>query len=156
MPRKIIIPESYIKQHPNASKLGHIYSVDQSVGSSGANKKDDVLLIQLMMSVVAPNSAMAQKAEGNATLFGPVPLDGKWNLETLGWILAFQLMWNHWGDMTELNGRCDPVEIPNSLLFARRHMMMQLNVYMADHEQQIFRDISKAPGVPAQLSLALR
>jgi hypothetical protein len=65
MAYKMKIPESWLKSSPNTAKIGHLYNLDSSVGESGANRADDVMLVQyILMTTFADPKITTEMVSG--------------------------------------------------------------------------------------------
>ena len=99
------VPASWLKDSPNTAKLVHFYSVDQAVGVNSPNKREDVMLVQLMMSVIAATKLyIAGQIPWN---YPPIRVDGNGDQRMIARIYTYQLM-NSSG--LTINGRVDPAK----------------------------------------------
>jgi hypothetical protein len=152
MASKVAVPETWLKIRPNLKNVPHLYTVDQSVGINGVNRSDDVALIQFMLLKweYAPTSGLILAPE-TKSWYGDVPVTGKWDMRTLGFILIFQMKNPEY---MPVNGMFDPINLKQPP--GPSTSMLYLNGVLLADVPQIFKDLSKAPGIPAQLIQALK
>ena len=89
--------------------MKHCYSVDQSVGLGGANRRDDVLLVQFFLKVAmldAPNSKGYRPPNEQ-----PISIDGTCGQQTISYIRFYQEEGNRRNPSapTTTEARIDPV-----------------------------------------------
>ena len=145
------VPASWLKDSPNTAKLGHFYSVDQAVGVNSPNKREDVMLVQLMMSVIAATKLyIASQIPWNHP---PIRVDGNGDQRMIARIYTYQLM-NSSG--LTINGRVDPAKTKESPIGQGSLMLMNLNILLAMDSPTEFRDLAAVKGVPADLAKAIK
>ncbi len=171
------ILDSWTKQRPNLAKLGHLYNLDDTVGLNCANKKSDVMLVQLLLmvwgdmrgrdfrpgvrgsgyslvSAFSPEGANAGKM-GHTIALGQLPINGVWGNRTLAWIFHFQLDFFHM-DEAAITGKISPIRADGSSFADTRHTLLKLNAYAKGTFAQVYDNLASAPGVPQELAQALK
>jgi hypothetical protein len=132
------------------------FLVDAAVGRGGANRRDDVLLIQFML-----NNMWGRLNPGTHKTFGalgtsPPVVDGLCGPKTIGAIEAFQKVYFPRPELAD--GRVNAVRPGSSLSFAGgevRYTIILLNVAYGHHfgiERHHF--IGHEPGCPSELQMA--
>jgi hypothetical protein len=164
--RKVQIPEGWLKFKPSLSRMPYVYNIDQAVGINCPNCLDDVMLVQFMLRtweyttnagiVSVPRRRISSNLSvGGKADYGDIPVNGKYDLPTLGFMLMFQLKQStSWGN-GPVNGRFDPIDLDKQGEVTDSSMIM-LNSILKAYASQSFRDLSVAPGIPARLNQLLK
>jgi hypothetical protein len=167
------IPQSWIKQRPNAANLGHIYNLHDSVGLNCTNKKLDVMLLQVLLSVWADWRQGRPGTEGIVSAYeagnesvrtaqlslslqlGKLSANGVCDNRLIAWIFFYQL-YHFKHDGVGIAGKVNAAKADGSSLADARHTLLHLNVQIKSTWPQVFADLAGAPGVPADLASALK
>ncbi len=150
MASKLRFTEDMLKRNPMLAKFGHYYTIDSTVGVNGANKPDDVTLLQFML-----NTWMNSSAAPFLTADGPLPMteipqDGKFDLMTLAYLVLFQM---HRTGFLDITGRADPLT-PQNMNFGPLTMTV-LNGDLWDSMPLLYKDFTTAKNFPPSLRRAL-
>ncbi len=140
----------YLVSNPTQKIL---YTLDQAVGRGGANRRDDVLLVQLFLRVQMEEggSEAPYRPPGRK----PLEIDGICGDETLAYIRFFQEEAKRRFPTAPVpDGRVDP--ILSGTAFAsithQMYMIVTLNIgYRQKRGDLLLMDIGKDPHFPAEL-----
>jgi len=140
------------------------YNVEAAVGMGGANRKDDVLLVQYLLKIVAAGGNLVVEwknfpggRSGNTTMQSPSTPDpgltGVWNDWDVARLKGVELFAIKKGVSTWQDGRVDPVP------FGRTHgpahhtqyKIITLNLMYAKLRASDFPRMSQAGDCPAEL-----
>jgi hypothetical protein len=138
--------------------MRHVYTVEQAVGIGGANRRDDVLLVQFFLKVAMLDSPNSKPYIPPGEQ--PISIDGSCGPQTCRYIKFYQEEGNRRnpGVKTTTEGRIDPVA-GGSLTSSISHTfytILALNVSYKDRRgKDLHEDISKDPLFPAELAKSL-
>lgn len=149
MPRIFLVSNANIKQ---------IYSVDQAVGPGCANRREDVLLVQLFLSAaMESHNGKSFRPPGQQ----PIKIDGSFGRQTQAYIKFFEEESNRQfpQHLLSTDGRIDPVP-PNSggmgSVSGKEYKIVALNtVYRNRRGPAMHSDIRLDPLYPAALNQSL-
>ena len=144
------IPALWLKAAPATANIGHFYNVDLAVGLNCPNKREDVMLVQLMMRVLADNRA--RSASVACWDSPPVRIDGIGDQLMIARIYTYQL-----GNSASLtiNGRVDPAKSTESPIGQGKLTIMHLNLNLMDFPT-VFADLSAVKAIPSDLAKAIK
>jgi hypothetical protein len=131
-----------------------LYTIDKPVGLNAINAPDDVLLLQFLLllhSEMGTTLGYTSPTTGKGvSVFGGVPLDGKFSLTLLGFMLMFQLKER---PSVTVDGVFKPIDL-SQLPSGTGDSMLKLNSrLMFDYP---FADITKHPKTPPRLAVILK
>jgi hypothetical protein len=130
------------------------YNLDQAVGPGAPNQRTDVLLVQFFLrELFKQPDLLPDKPPGDLAvdgIFGPV---------TAQWINRYQKQLLRKGFSVQADGRVDPAQ--GELAFSKgsishkRYTIWHMNQSYRKRHQQSHNHLERAPGVPAELAMAL-
>ena len=143
----------YVIENPVAKVL---YTVDHAVGRGGANRRDDVLLVQFFLKVISESKAIYKPA-GQP----PITCDGQWGKISQAYLNEFILVNSgvNPGQPLTADGRVDPVVGGKftGAISGNMYTILALNrVYQHSRTNQALDDITKDPLFPADLRPSIK
>ena len=133
-----------------SSKTGAFlfYNLDGSVGKGGANRRDDVLLIQYLMKVT---SFIPGKFK--ATVGGATPVAGVWGDVDDTLLGMLQQEWSERGTATWQDRRVDPVppHMSQTPVHHTQYKILTLNMIYSSLRPTDFPKMSEATDCPMDL-----
>ena len=130
-----------------------LYIVDQAVGLGGANRHDDVLLVQLFLRVQmeAGGSEAPYCPPGRR----PLAVDGSCGDDTLAYIRYYQeeAARRFPAEAQPPDGRVDPMRSGSILASVthKKYMIAALNIGYREKRGDLYLDIGRDPFFPAAL-----
>jgi hypothetical protein len=151
MASKLRFTDDLLKRNPSLAKFGHYYNIDSAVGVNGANKPDDVMLVQFMLNTWMNSSASPFLCSGGPMPMTAIPQDGKFDLTTLAYLVIFQM---HRSGFIDVTGKADPLT-PHNMEFGGTTMTV-LNIDLWSSEPQLYKDFTTGKNFPASLRQAIK
>ena len=129
-----------------------LYTVDQTVGPGGPNKRDDVLLVQLFLRVLTEEggSEAPYRPPGRR----PLAIDGLCGDDTRAYIRFYQEeSRRRFPQAPSPDGKVDPMRSGSifSSITQKEYMIASLNVGYREKRGDTYLDIGKDPLFPAEL-----
>jgi hypothetical protein len=140
------------------ASLKLVYTIDQAVGNSCPNRRDDVLLVQFFLKVVSEGP---QKSQFTPTGRGPMTTDGVWGSTSQAYLNQFisvNSAQNPGSPLTQ-DGRVDPV-VGGRVTGARTghvYTILALNTsFRTVRGEAALQDITTDPLFPQELRPSLK
>jgi hypothetical protein len=144
----------------NSPLLRVFYTIDEAVGSSCLNKRDDVMLVQLFLASLAPKVDPDTKESFRAPDQGDLAVDGVCGPRTRAYISHFQGVMNRAAGFVKFgtwqDGRVDPVP-PGQGAYGPRHGQTYTMIHLNTSYASVFgTDRHSALGSDPNFPAALR
>ena len=134
------------------SKIKVAYTVEQAVGGGGANRREDVLLVQHLLRI-AWNEVPASKGFRPPGETQPLKADGLFGPTTAKFIKFFQEEAVRRGAKCATDGRVDPVltGTPTGSISGTFYTILAMNAARNNRQISNQDDIAQDPGFPTDL-----
>ena len=129
------------------------YNLDRNVGKGGANRRDDVLLVQYLLKTSANVPGIFRAAVG-----GPPPVAGVWGDVDDILLGMVQSDWAERGTATFQDRRVDPVPQHQTMtpIHHTQYKILTLNVIYASLRSADFPKMAEATDCPPDLKPKIR
>ena len=135
--------------------LPFIYNVDMAVGTSAANKRDDVMLVQYCLKHIWANPTKFNPPLPSPPS-GEMKVDGFCGPTTRRWIVEWQFMSRKRGHNVTTDGLVDKARGSfQSSISKTDYHIVKLNAALKRARPDLFKNIFLDPDAPAELKLAV-